>query len=193
MRRCFGRKHNTLIGSLTQYRTDTGMRILNERSGVSVEINRFFRVECHILAGIDFQYEIFESTQSYHLRYSPSLLGRTAVEFSQFGRCFAGGIHHFVDKIIGIYNRTFTRLHLSLGQFHHTVREMNQISSPLETETVEQNRKHLEMIILFIAHNINHTVDGIIAESQLGRSDVLRHIHRCSVGAEQQFLVESLV
>ena len=48
------------------------------------------------------------------------------------------------------------------------------------------------MVILFVAHHINHLIDGEIFETQLGRTDVLRHIHRCPVAAQQQFVVEPL-
>ena len=49
------------------------------------------------------------------------------------------------------------------------------------------------MIVLLVAHNIYHLVDRIVVEAHLCRTDVLSHIHRCAVRAEQQLLVEALV
>ena len=50
---------------LAQNRLDTCVCILDERTGVSVEVDRLFRVEGHVLAGIYFQDEIFQGTQTY--------------------------------------------------------------------------------------------------------------------------------
>ena len=69
---------------------------------------------------------------------------------------------------------------------------MHEIFAPFEPEFVEQYRKNLKMVILFVAHHINHLIDGEIFETQLGRTDVLRHVHRCSVATQQQFVVEPL-
>ena len=68
---------------------------------------------------------------------------------------------------------------------------MHQILAPTEAETVEQQGKHLKMIVLFVTHHINHAVDGIILETEFGGADILSHIHRCAVAAEQQLLVQT--
>ena len=70
---------------------------------------------------------------------------------------------------------------------------MHEFLAPLESEAVEQQRKHLKMVVLLVAHNIDHFVDGIVLETHLRRSDVLRHIDRRTVAAQQQFLVETLI
>ena len=49
------------------------------------------------------------------------------------------------------------------------------------------------MIVLFVAHHIDHLVDGIVLETHLSSTDVLCHIDRSTITAEQQFLVESFV
>ena len=46
------------------------------------------------------------------------------------------------------------------------------------------------MIILLVPYDVNHLIDRIIVETKFGRADVLRHIHRCAVGAQQDFLVQ---
>ena len=49
------------------------------------------------------------------------------------------------------------------------------------------------MIVLLVAHHVNHLVDRVIFKAEGGRSDVLGHVNACSVSSEQQLLVESLV
>ena len=49
------------------------------------------------------------------------------------------------------------------------------------------------MVVLLIAHDIYHLVDGIILKSHLGSTDILCHIHRGAVGAQKQFLVETFI
>ena len=67
---------------------------------------------------------------------------------------------------------------------------MYQVLAPAEAETVEQQREHLEMVVLFVAHHINHLVNGIVVEAHLSRADVLRHIDAGAIAAQQQFLVQ---
>ena len=49
------------------------------------------------------------------------------------------------------------------------------------------------MVVLLVTHNVNHLVDGIIAEAQLSCTDILCHIYRCAVATQQQLLVESVL
>ena len=69
---------------------------------------------------------------------------------------------------------------------------MYEFLAPFESEAVEKDGEHLEMVVLLVAHHIYHLVDREVLETHLGSADVLCHIHRCAVGAQQQFLVESL-
>ena len=48
------------------------------------------------------------------------------------------------------------------------------------------------MIVLLITHDINHAVDGIILVAQLGGTDVLGHVDRGAVAAQQQFVVQAV-
>ena len=70
---------------------------------------------------------------------------------------------------------------------------MNQVLTPLETETVEQDREHLEVVVLLVTYYVNHLVDREVLEAEIGSTDVLSHINRSSVRTEQEFLVETLV
>ena len=47
----------------------------------------------------------------------------------------------------------------------------------------------MEMVILLIAHNIDHAVNRVIFKAQLGGAYILSHIDRNAVTPEQQFLV----
>ena len=49
------------------------------------------------------------------------------------------------------------------------------------------------MVVLFVAHHIDHLVDGVVVETHLGSTDILCHIHARTIGTEQQLLVESLI
>ena len=48
------------------------------------------------------------------------------------------------------------------------------------------------MVVLLVAYDVNHFVNGEVAETELGGTDVLRHVHGGAVGAEQELLVKSL-
>ena len=70
---------------------------------------------------------------------------------------------------------------------------MNQLFAPLEAEAVEEDREHLEVIVLLVAHHIDHLVDGKVGEAHLGGANILGHIYAGAVRAQQQLLVEALV
>ena len=70
---------------------------------------------------------------------------------------------------------------------------MHQVLAPLESQTVKQYGKHLEVVVLLIAHHVNHAVNGVILKTQLGCTYILGHVDRCTVTAQQQFLVQSVL
>ena len=70
---------------------------------------------------------------------------------------------------------------------------MNKLLAPLKSETVEEDGEHLEVIVLLVANDVNHLVDGIVSEAHLCSTDVLCHVNAGAVGTEEQLLVESLV
>ena len=53
---------------------------------------------------------------------------------------------------------------------------MSKILAPSESETIEKQRQHLEMIVLLVAHHIYHAVDRIVAVAEFRSADVLGHI-----------------
>ena len=69
---------------------------------------------------------------------------------------------------------------------------MDEFFAEGETETVKQDREHFEVVLLFVAYHINHLINRVILETQLGSSDILSHINRCTIRTEQQFLVQSV-
>ncbi len=62
---------------------------------------------------------------------------------------------------------------------------MNKVLAPFESEAVEKDREHLEMVVLFVAHDVYHLVDREVLETQFGCSDVLCHVDRCAVAAQE--------
>ena len=48
------------------------------------------------------------------------------------------------------------------------------------------------MILLLVAHDIDHLVDGIVLKAQFGSTDILRHIDAGAILTEQQFLIQSI-
>ena len=68
---------------------------------------------------------------------------------------------------------------------------MNQFLSPLESELIQQDGQHLEVVVLFVTHHINHLVDGIVLKPEFGRADILRHVDGRAVAAQQEFLIQA--
>ena len=52
-----------------------------------------------------------------------------------------------IHIFISIYYGSLAALHLTVRQLYHAVREVNQVLTPLETETVEQDREYLEVVV----------------------------------------------
>ena len=98
---------------------------------------------------------------------------------------------HTFYQIVCVYHGAFAALHLTVGEFDHAIREVHKALTPFKAETVEEERENLEVIVLFIAHHIDHLVDGIVAETELSSTDVLGHIDRSAVGAEEEFFVQT--
>ena len=48
------------------------------------------------------------------------------------------------------------------------------------------------MVVLLVAHYVDHLVDGEVVEAHLGCADVLGHVDAGAVGTEQELLVEAL-
>ena len=100
---------------------------------------------------------------------------------------------HAFYQIVGIYHRTFAALHLTVGEFDHAIREVHKALAPFKAETVEEEREDLEVIVLLIAYHVDHLVDGIVAEAEFGSTDVLGHVDRSAVCAEEEFFVQTFL
>ena len=180
------------LGCLAKKRLNACVGVLDKRSGVSIEVNRLLRVERHILARINLQNEVFKRTQTYDACNLGSLSLRNVVELAHLSRNLACIGNHLVHKIIGINHSALTRLHLALRKLYHTIGEVHKVLAPLESELVEQKRKHLEVVVLLIAHHVDHLVDGIVLIAEFCSTDILSHIHRSAIAAEQKLMVESV-
>ena len=60
------------------------MSILDERTGIAIEVYRLFRVKEHLLLRIDFQNEVLESTKSNHGIQPVFFLFRKFCKFAAF-------------------------------------------------------------------------------------------------------------
>ena len=111
--------------------------------------------------------------------------------FSGFVHGATSLFHHTFYQIVCVYHGAFTTLHLTVGEFDHTIREVHEALAPFESETVEEERENLEVIVLLISHHIYHLVDGKVAETELSSTDVLGHVDRSAVGAEEEFFIQT--
>ena len=68
---------------------------------------------------------------------------------------------------------------------------MDKILAPLESQLIQQDAQYLEVVVLLVADNVNHLVNGEVLESELCGADVLGHVNRSAVAAQKQFLVQS--
>ena len=167
---------------------------MNEGTCVTVEINGLSRVEEHILTRIDLEDEVLERTQTYFTSDFVCLVGSDTLQGIDLVLADLTCVFdHLLHQIIGIDYRTLTALHLTVRQFHHTVREMYEFLAKRKTETVKKDRQHFEMVLLFVADHIDHLIDGVVLEPQLGSTYILRHIDRCAVRTEQQFLIQTVL
>ena len=69
---------------------------------------------------------------------------------------------------------------------------MNKVLAPFEAQLVEQERKHLEVVVLFVAHHIYHLVDRIVLIAEFCRTDVLSHINGSTVATQQELVVKTV-
>ena len=165
---------------------------MDERSRITIKIDGLFWIECHVLAGIHFQDEVLQGTQTNDTGDIVRLFLCQTIQFAQFIAGFLGCINHLRHQVVSINYGTFTALHLALGKFYHTVREVHQPFTPFEAQFVEQNGKYLKVVILFVAYHINHLVDGIICKAEFSGTDILRHVDGGTIRTQQQLVIQSL-
>ena len=66
---------------------------------------------------------------------------------------------------------------------------MHEVFTPLEAQTVQEDRENLEVVVLLVTNNVNHLVDRVVVETHLCRTNILCHINRCAVLTQQEFLI----
>ena len=109
------------------------MGVLDEGACVAVEVDALFRIEEHVLTGIHLQDEVFQGAHTHDVGNLVALLLAHIGELTQLDGCLQGIIHHQLHQVVGIHHSTLTTLHLTVGQFHHTVREVYKFLAPLES------------------------------------------------------------
>ena len=163
---------------------------MNERTRIAVEIDAFFGIEEHVLAGIYLENEVLQRPHSHDACHVLLLFLGHILELSQLITGLTGVVYHRSNQFVGVYNRSFTALHLAIRQFNHTVGEVHKLLAPLETKAIKQDRKHLEVIVLLVSYDVNHLIYREILKAHVGRSDVLCHVNRRTIASKQQLLVE---
>ena len=68
---------------------------------------------------------------------------------------------------------------------------MYQTLTPFETKFIEQDRKHLEVIVLFVTYYINHLINRVIGKTKFSRTDILSHVDRSTVTTEKELMIQS--
>ena len=179
------------LSGLAQHRADACMGVLDERPRIAVEVDGFARVEKHGLLGVNLENEVFECPESHHAADVGGLFGGGVVQLAQFARHLHGGRYHIFNQVVGIHDRSFARLHFSFGQFHHAVGEVEDVVAPcLVAELFQYEFEDLEVVILLVAHHVDEFVEAVVLETAVGRAEVLRHVDRGAVAAQQQLFVQ---
>ena len=78
------RNDNTRFCRFPEHRLNTCISILDKWSCITIEVDRFFRIECHILTGIDFQNEIFQCSQTHNTGNIISFFLCQTIQFAKF-------------------------------------------------------------------------------------------------------------
>ena len=84
------------------------MGILDERSCITVEVNRFLRIEEHCLSWVYLEDEVLQGTEADHLEECILLLLREVVDLSKLERSLLCSIVHGCNQIVCIYDCSLT-------------------------------------------------------------------------------------
>ena len=179
-----------VVACLALERADAGIGVLDEWPGVAVEVDTLGRIEEHVLAWVNLEDEVLERTHAYDACHLTLLVDGHSLEAVA---CHCHGVvDHLVHQVVGIDHRSLARLHFAVRQLYHAIGEVDQVLAPLESQLVEQEREHLEVIVLLIAHHIYHLVDGIVLIAQLSGANVLSHVDAGTVATQQQLVVQAI-
>ena len=99
---------------------------------------------------------------------------------------------HLLDEVICIHNGSLTGFHLALRQLDHSVGKMEYVVGPSESQLLEDQFQHLEVVVLLVADHIDVRVKVIFSETPFGRSQILGDVNRRSVRTDEQFPVKSV-
>ena len=184
--------HESALLRFAENAADTGVRILDERSGITVEINGFLGIEEHLALRIHLDDEILECTEAYHaIEFLLLLVGKT-LELAGFLGCRLGLLVHLFDEVVSVDDGSLARFHLALGQFNHSVGQMVDAVGPLEAELLEDKLEDGEMVVLLVTDDIDMGVKTVLGEAAFRRAEVLGDVDRSSVGTEDELAVEAV-
>ena len=69
---------------------------------------------------------------------------------------------------------------------------MHEFLAPFEAQFVQQKTQNLKVIILLVAHDVDHLINVVVVEALRRRADVLRHIDARSISAQEEFLIQAV-
>ena len=63
---------------------------------------------------------------------------------------------------------------------------------PVEAEFAKNELEHLEVVVLFVADHVDNLIEVVFVVALFGRAQILCHIDRGAVAAQQQLLIEAV-
>ena len=117
--------------------------------------------------------------------------GAQTHRFGQCGRLFRrevglahpGGVfrrhgNHAFHQVVGIHHSAFAGFHLAGGELHHAVGEMVDPFSPVVGQLFPENQlEHVEMVVLLVAHHVDHAAGMEFVVAGQGGAEILRHVY----------------
>ena len=117
---------DTQLLCLTKEAADTSIGVLDKGACVPVEVNAFLGVEGHVLTRVNLEDEVLQRAQAYTASDFGSFFCRHILALTLLFGDGTGRSDHLVHEVIGIDDRTFTALHLAVGELDHTIAEVHE-------------------------------------------------------------------
>ena len=153
------------------------MGVLDERTGIAVEVDGFLGIEEHGLLGVHLDDEIFQGSQTERAEELVLLLSAHVGQLAELQRGLFCCVVHLLQQIVRIHDSPLAGLHLTLRQLHHTVGQVIDMVRPREAQLLEYQLEYLEMVVLLVAHHIDMLVQIVLGKSLHGRTQILGDIH----------------
>ena len=97
---------DTLLVSLTEYRADTRVCVLDKWAGVTVKVDTLAWIEEHCLLRINLEDKVLKCTKTNHCADLIGLLLGATIEFTELCRHLACSCNHLLYKVVSVNNST---------------------------------------------------------------------------------------